>query len=65
MRFSSILQAFMSRESGATLIETLVALAILGTIAVVFLSGLVTSSRALLIAVTLMSAMTAMYGQEF
>ena len=46
MRFSGILKAFTSRESGATLIETVVALAVLGTIAVCFLSGLVTSSKA-------------------
>jgi len=35
-----------SRESGTTLVETLVALAILGTIAVIFLSGLATTSKA-------------------
>ncbi len=34
------------RESGVTLLETVVALAILGTIAVTFLGGLVTTSRA-------------------
>ena len=33
-------------ESGATLLETVVALAILGTIAVIFLSGLTTTSKA-------------------
>ncbi len=37
-------------ESGVTLIETLVALAVLGLIAVVFLSGLATAARATLIA---------------
>lgn len=37
-------------ESGVALIETLVALAILGLIAVVFLSGLATAARATLIA---------------
>ncbi len=46
MRFSSIRQAFTSRESGATLLETVVALAILGTIAVIFLNGLATTSKA-------------------
>ena len=46
MRFSGIPQAFTSRESGATLLEAVVALAILGTIAVVFLSGLATGSKA-------------------
>jgi len=34
------------RESGMTLIETVVALAILGTIVVTFLSGLITTSKA-------------------
>jgi len=38
------------RESGVTLMETVVALAILGTIAVTFLSGLVTTSKAAFIA---------------
>ena len=38
------------RESGATLIETLVALAILGAVAVAFLSGLATTSKATIIA---------------
>ena len=37
-------------ESGATLIETLVALALLGIIAVTFLSGLATTSKASIIA---------------
>lgn len=37
---------FTCRESGVTLIETVVALAILATIAVAFLSGLATTSRA-------------------
>jgi prepilin-type N-terminal cleavage/methylation domain-containing protein len=37
---------FTCRESGVTLIETVVALAILATIAVTFLSGLATTSRA-------------------
>ena len=50
MQVFSVLRAFPYRESGVTLLETVVALAILGTIAVVFLSGLVTSSRAALIA---------------
>ncbi len=46
MRFFSILRVFIHRESGTTLIETLVALAVLGIIAVTFLSGLATSSKA-------------------
>ncbi|UCG10731.1 MAG: type II secretion system protein [Dehalococcoidia bacterium] len=37
-------------ESGMTLVETAVALAVLGTIAIVFLSGLAISSKAVLIA---------------
>lgn len=35
-----------SRESGATLLETIVALAILGTIVVVFLGGLIGTTKA-------------------
>jgi len=41
---------FARRESGVALIETVVALAILGVIAVTFLSGLTTTSRAAFIA---------------
>ena len=41
-----MLKIFTSRESGATLIEAVVALAILGTIGVTFLSGLTTTSKA-------------------
>ncbi len=46
MRFFSIFKAFIYRESGIALLETVVALAILGTIAVTFLGGLVTTSKA-------------------
>ena len=46
MRVFGIPSIFTRRESGATLMETVVALAVLGTIAVCFLSGLVTSSKA-------------------
>ena len=46
MRLFKISGIFTSSESGVTLIETVVALAILGTIAVTFLSGLATTSRA-------------------
>jgi len=41
---------FSSGESGVTLIETVVALAILGMIGVTFLNGLTTASKAVLIA---------------
>ncbi|MBA7620637.1 hypothetical protein ES703_27990 [subsurface metagenome] len=42
----SVLRIFTRRESGITLIETVVALAIMGTIAVTFLSGLATTYKA-------------------
>ncbi|MFC2011439.1 type II secretion system protein J [Chloroflexota bacterium] len=48
MRIFSISKVFSCRESGMTLLETVVALAILGTIAVTFLGGLVTTSKAVL-----------------
>ena len=38
-------RAYVRRESGITLIETLIALAILGAIAVIFLGGLLTTSK--------------------
>lgn len=44
------LRVSTNRESGVTLIETLVALAILGTISVTFLSGLTTAGKAVFIA---------------
>ncbi len=50
MRLLRILRIFTSHESGATLIEAVVALAILGTIGVTFLSGLATTSKAAFIA---------------
>ena len=46
MQRFSMLRIFTYRESGIALLETVVALAIVGTIAVVFLSGLVTTSKA-------------------
>ena len=46
MRIFHMLKIFTSRESGTTLIETVVALAVLGTIGVTFLSGLATTSKA-------------------
>ena len=44
------LSIFACRESGVTLIEAVVALAVLGTIAVTFLSGLATTSKAVTLA---------------
>jgi len=46
MRLFSMLKVFTCRESGTTLVETVVALAVLSTIAVTFLTGLVISSKA-------------------
>ncbi len=45
MRLLRILGKFTGRESGVTFIETVVALAILGFIAVAFLNGLTTNSK--------------------
>ncbi len=58
MPLSRILRNGMRRESGATLIETLVALAILGTVAVTFLSGMYTTSKAAFLADTRATAMS-------
>ena len=49
-RVAGQLNKFACSESGVTFIETLVALALLGIIAVAFLSGLATTSRATTIA---------------
>ena len=49
MRLFRNVGAFTSRESGVSLIETVVALAVLGAIAITFLSGLVISSKAVFI----------------
>ena len=46
MRIFHMLKIFIARESGATLIEAVVALAVLGTIGVTFLSGLTITSKA-------------------
>ncbi len=46
MRLFSTFRVFIRHESGMSLVETVVALAVLGTIAVTFLSGLVTTSKA-------------------
>ncbi len=50
MPLSRILRNGSRRESGATLIETLVALAILGTVIITFLSGIYGSSKAAILA---------------
>ena len=50
MSFLRYFKRFIYKETGVTLIETLVALAILGAIAVAFLSALTTASRATIIA---------------
>jgi len=47
---------FARNQSGVTLLETLVALAILGVISVAFLSGLATTSRAAAVADRLVAA---------
>ncbi len=50
MRLMRRLKLFIRREAGFSLMETVVALAILGAISVTFLSGLATTSRATFIA---------------
>ncbi|MFH0768596.1 MAG: hypothetical protein V1932_03375 [Chloroflexota bacterium] len=50
MPLSRILRNGIRCESGATLIETLVALAILGTVIITFLSGIYGSSKAAILA---------------
>ena len=50
MRLLRILGKFTGRESGVTFIETVVALAILGVIAVAFLKGLTATSKSAFIA---------------
>ena len=50
MRLFRVLNIFAYREQGVALIETIVALAILGVVAVSFLSGLATTSKATFIA---------------
>ncbi|MEE8419331.1 MAG: type II secretion system protein [Dehalococcoidales bacterium] len=49
MRFLNMCRAFVHCEAGTTLLEVVVALAILGSVAVGFLGGLVTTSRATLL----------------
>jgi len=49
-RLTRMLRKFADGESGVTFIETVVALALLGIIAVAFLSGLATTAKATIIA---------------
>ena len=46
MQLFRMLKAITYRDSGVTLVETIIALAVLGTIAIIFLSGLVINSKA-------------------
>lgn len=46
MQLSGKLNTYTRRESGTTLLETLVALAILGTIVVIFLGGIIGTTKA-------------------
>jgi len=50
MRILNAVKKLNDNERGVTLIETLIALAILGMIAAVFLNGLTTTSKAVIIA---------------
>ena len=50
MRLFRMLRIFTHHESGMTFLETVVALAILGVIAVTFLNGLTTASKSTFIA---------------
>ena len=45
MKFWPVIKKFLRREAGVTLMETVIALAILGTVSVTFLNGLTTTSR--------------------
>lgn len=46
MRVFGIIRSFIRGKSGMSLIETVVALAVLGTIVIVFLSGLIITTQA-------------------
>ena len=66
MRLLGTIKTFRTRigsETGTTLIETLIALAILGAVAVTFLSGLATTSAATIIADKLSIARSLARGQ--
>ena len=58
MPLSKMLRNCIRRESGATLIETVVALAVLGTVAVTFLAGIYITSKAAFLADTRATAMS-------
>ena len=49
-KLARLFRIFARRERGATLIETLIALAILGVVAAAFLSGLTTTAKGTIIA---------------
>ena len=56
MQLFKVVKKLKGNEAGASLIETLMALAILGLVAAIFLSGLATTSRATIIADELSTA---------
>ncbi len=58
MPLSRIIRNGIRPESGATLLETVVALAVLGTVAVTFLTGIYTTSKAAFLADTRATAMS-------
>jgi type II secretory pathway pseudopilin PulG len=49
MRFRRIIKRFVGKKEGITLLETVIALAILGVVSVSFLNGLTTASKSVLI----------------
>jgi type II secretory pathway pseudopilin PulG len=49
MKFRRLIRVLIRRESGITLLETVIALAILGVVSVSFLNGLTTASKSVLI----------------
>jgi len=58
MPLSRILRNGISRESGATLVETVVAMAVLATVVVTFLSGISATSKAAFLADVRATAMS-------
>jgi type II secretory pathway pseudopilin PulG len=49
MRFWQIIKSFTRREAGVTLLETVIALVIIGVISVSFLNGLTTTSKSVFV----------------